>query len=553
MDGMREKNILKKTVLQGLLPYILFILVSVMLINVEMVYTISVVTEEERKQGTDGLEEYIGSRDSLQNRDEDSGEENDLQAFLDLQQQYFESSLYRLFLLTNVVVLLSGGALIAWKFFRYLLPVKEVIRRVNGTKDIRYGNLVDELTMSLEDYKVCKARLGQIESIMETDFIEKVLNAEFKSEGSLRAEAENAGIDLYGYRYQVLVAGIYNNVADEDVDAATIYESTKVLDHLKLELEREVNLPGIWAKKLSYRRLAIVLQLQDSFPLERLYGLGEEFRQKYGVNIYWGISRSRQDPLYLWKCKEEAYIAVSCCDAEHVCIEYSPELDAGINCYFPLVARSNLLAYIRSGNEEETGKIIALLKEENCGRRALSHNQFITLNGRVIRMLEKFQEQDGYNTEAMIDSLNGLIIGDDGSHEEYFDCLNTCCMELCRKCGEEKKDKKNRLAEQIKEFVDNNFQDSSLSLTKLGVAFNISDSYVSLIFKECYGINFSAYVEEIRIRRAGRLLEDTALTVREIAQQTGYTSEQSFRRAFKKVRGISPKDARGVNAVRESG
>lgn len=547
-----KKRFTYKAVLRRLLPYIVFVLLSVVLVDVEMVCIISSVAEKERKQGSEELEKYIKSVGGLQNGEEDFGQEDDLRAFFDLQRQYFESRLYRVFLLTNVLVLLSGGALIAWRFFRYLLPVKEVVRRMNGTEDIRYGNLVDEIMASLEDYKVCKARLAQMESTVEPDFIERLLNAEFKSEGSLRAEAENAGVAIYGYQYVVLVAGIYNNVADEDVDAETIYESTRVLDLLKYKFEREGYPAKAWASKLSYRRMVIVLQLQDPFSVEKLHELGEEFRQKYGVNIFWGVSRPHQDPLYLWKCKEEAYTAMNCCDAGHVCIEYSPGLEDGIRCYIPAVARKNLQAYIKSGNEEETGKIIALLKEENCEKRVLSHNQFIALNGRIIRMLAKFQENDDYNTEAMIDSLNEFIIRDEGSCEEYFDLLNACCMELCRRCSEEKKDKKNRLAGEIKEFVDNNYQNSNLSLTQLGVAFNISDSYVSLIFKECYGINFSTYVEEIRIRHAGRLLEDTDLTIREIAEQTGYTNEQSFRRAFKKVRGISPKDAREGGAIRKS-
>lgn len=548
----KNKKFAYKAVLHGLLPYIIFVLVSVMLINVEMVYIISAVIEKEGKQGAEELEGYVESLGFLQEEEEGFDIEDELRAFLDLQRQYFRSSMYQVFLLTNVLVLLSGGGLIAWKFLRYLFPMKEAICHMNEMADIGYGNLGDEIIVSLEDYKVCKARLEQVESIVETEFIGKLLNAEFKSESSLQAEAETVGISIYGYQYLVFIAGIYNNVADEDVDAATIYESTKVLDDLKLRIEEEGYLSKAWAKKLSYGKLGIMLQFQDSFSRERLYELGEEFRQKYGVNIFWGISRPRQDPLYLWKCKEEAYIALNCCDAGHVCVEYSPELDAGIKCYFPTVARDNLLAYIRSGNEEETGKIIALLKEENCGRRVLSHSQFIALNSRVIRMLSKFQEQNDHDTVVMTDSLNEFVIREEGSHEEYFDLLNTCCMELCQKCSQEKRDKKNRLAGEIKEFVDNNYQDSSLSLTELGAVFNISDSYVSLIFKECYGINFSTYVEEIRIRRAGSLLEDTALTVREIAEQTGYTSEQSFRRAFKKVRGISPKDAREAGAVRKS-
>lgn len=548
----KKKRFTYKAVLRGLLPYIIFVLVFVTLINVEMAYSISVVAEQERELGAGRVEEYIEALGLLQDEGGAFSGEHDLRTFLEMQRQCFESGLYHVFVLTNLLALLSGGALIAWRFFRYLLPVKEAVCRMNGKQDIRRGNLVDEIMVSMEDYKICKDRLEQAELAVETGFIEKVLNAEFKSEGSLRAEAENVGIDLYGYQYLVLVAGIYNNVADEDVDAATIYESTKVLDLLKLRIEREGVAARSWSKKLSYRRLVIVLQLQGSFPLERLYELGEDFRQRHGVNIYWGISRSRQDPLYLWKCKEEAYLAVDCCDAEHTCTEYSPELVTGIKCYFPSAAKNNLMAFVRSGNREETGKLIDFLKEENCVRRILSHNQLVTLNGRIIKMLAKFQEQDGHDTEAMTDSLNEFVIHGGGRHEEYFDCLKDCCLELCSRYSEEKKDRKNRLAGEIKEFVDSRYLDSNLSLTGIGVAFNISDSYVSLIFKECYGINFSTYLEEIRIRHAGRLLEDTSLTVREIAEQTGYTSEQSFRRAFKKVRGISPKDAREVGAVQKN-
>lgn len=553
----KEKNYAARSVVHELLPYVIFVLIAILLINGGMIYTISAVMEKERKQGSVKLEEYVKSSGLAQNGEEEFPREKDLQAFLNFHRDYFENSLYRAVFLSNVFILLSGGGLIAWQFFRYLLPVKKVVRYMNGRGDsgteIRYNNLGKEILVSLEDYEVCKAKLEQVESIVQADFIEKLLNAEFKSESRIRAEAENVGITIYGYRYLLIVAGIYNNIADEDVDAGTICESTRALDYLELKFKWGGYLANLWSKKISYRRMMLVLQLQDAFPMEYLQELGEEFQREYGVKIYWGISRLCEDPLYLWKHKEEAYAAINCCDAGQTCVEYSPELEAGMKCYFPLVARNNVIAYIRSGNVTETGKIIALLKEENCVRRKLSHNQFVALNSRTIRMFEKFQEQDNYNTEAMIDCLNEFVIQDEGVHEEYFERLNELCMELCAKFNEEKKDKKNKLAEEIKAFVDKNYQDSSLSLTQLGAAFNISDSYVSLIFKECFDIKFSTYVEKIRIRHADRLLGETELTVREIAEQTGYSSEQSFRRAFKKVRGVSPKDAREALAIRKSG
>ena len=88
-----KKRFTYKAVLRGLLPYIVFVLVSIMLVNVEMVCIISSVAEKERKQGAEELEKYIKSVGGLQNGEEDFGQEDDLRAFFDLQRQYFESRL----------------------------------------------------------------------------------------------------------------------------------------------------------------------------------------------------------------------------------------------------------------------------------------------------------------------------------------------------------------------------------------------------------------------------------------------------------------------------
>ncbi len=139
-------------------------------------------------------------------------------------------------LVVNFLMLIVGSALVLWQFFRYILPAKNVMRYMGEEDSLVYRDVSDEIIGSLEDYKECKVRLNQMESIVQMDFIDKLLNAEYKSKPQLLAEAESVGIELYGYRYVVIVAGIFNNVADEDVDAATIYESTVVLDYLKLEM-----------------------------------------------------------------------------------------------------------------------------------------------------------------------------------------------------------------------------------------------------------------------------------------------------------------------------
>ena len=86
--------------------------------------------------------------------------------------------------------------------------------------------------------------------------------------------------------------------------------------------------------------------------------------------------------------------------------------------------------------------------------------------------------------------------------------------------------------------------DSNLGLSLVATKFNISEGYVSTIFKGDMGVNFTDYVESVRMECACKLLENSDETISAIAEKIGYNSVQSFRRAFKKVKGISPKELR---------
>ena len=86
--------------------------------------------------------------------------------------------------------------------------------------------------------------------------------------------------------------------------------------------------------------------------------------------------------------------------------------------------------------------------------------------------------------------------------------------------------------------------DSGMGLAQIGTVFRVSEGYLSSIFKEQAGVNFTDYLEGIRIEKACILLKDGRNTVNEIAERVGYNSVQSFRRAFKRVKGMSPREAR---------
>lgn len=88
-------------------------------------------------------------------------------------------------------------------------------------------------------------------------------------------------------------------------------------------------------------------------------------------------------------------------------------------------------------------------------------------------------------------------------------------------------------------YIDANYGDSSLSLTGIADMFTISETYLSNLFRQILGINFSVYVEKIRMEKAKELLVMTDMTVSDISSCVGYCSSNSFCRAFRRVTGIS--------------
>ena len=97
-------------------------------------------------------------------------------------------------------------------------------------------------------------------------------------------------------------------------------------------------------------------------------------------------------------------------------------------------------------------------------------------------------------------------------------------------------------------YIDLNYTDSALSLVSTADEFDVGATYLSMMFKQMIGVTFSAYVEKRRIDRAKELLKKTDMNVKSVAEAVGYTSVNSFGRAFKRVVGASPVEYRAGTA-----
>lgn len=97
----------------------------------------------------------------------------------------------------------------------------------------------------------------------------------------------------------------------------------------------------------------------------------------------------------------------------------------------------------------------------------------------------------------------------------------------------------------ISEYIDTHYFED-LSVEKLASMCNMSHSTFSLNFFRRYGMTCKEYITTTRINVAENMLLFSNHDVAFIAQEVGYTDCSYFIRCYKKLKGITPKQARKI-------
>lgn len=97
-------------------------------------------------------------------------------------------------------------------------------------------------------------------------------------------------------------------------------------------------------------------------------------------------------------------------------------------------------------------------------------------------------------------------------------------------------------------YVRQNFAEITEEETAL--ACGVSSAYLSRVFKRCMKRSFSAYVNDIRLREASRLLLKTDDSVTDIAQAVGFSTSAYFIAKFRELHKITPHRYRTLHRER---
>lgn len=370
-----------------------------------------------------------------------------------------------------------------------------------------------------------------------------LLSLDVVSPREIRLMAENVGVNIDYECFCIASVNFYANNDFNEIDEQTLSDIKVIEQALLRRIEEKVG-ENVWCYQRNYHsRLFIFGGIQP----EEVKTLAEELRvwleEVFNTESNWGISRGCDDILMIWKICEEAEMAQEHCGLQDRVVRYTTEMEDRRNVYFPDSAGERIAGGVRSGNFQTVKEILDIVFEENLKNRTATRSNLMKLNKKLTGLLRELRPQDDATAEQ-VERINAAAASPERFSGEYYQAVLDAFSAQCNAFNQEKNFQKIQLVNGIKEYILDNWQNAELGLPMVSKIFQLSEGYVSTLFKEQTGINFVSYVENVRLEHACDLLRTTQMSVDEIGAAVGYNSVQSFRRAFKRVYNENPNSYR---------
>lgn len=125
----------------------------------------------------------------------------------------------------------------------------------------------------------------------------------------------------------------------------------------------------------------------------------------------------------------------------------------------------------------------------------------------------------------------------------YSSAVAICCALMRRSKPKEKTtegcSKEHNSVQLCVAYIQKNYM-HKITLEQLAVLSNLHPNYLCTLFNKYTGSSPMTYLNKVRMQRARVLLRETDLSIRQIAEQTGFNSASFFSKRFKAVMGIPP-------------
>lgn len=425
-------------------------------------------------------------------------------------------------------------------------PIKEILQSFDSDTDKQEKNNFSEvneldlisknISQLIETNKLNRTELEQNLPFLVSAFTQNLLYGNILSNENITDQATKLGITL-GKEYTAIIISIPSTNTDLDTISAI-----KVL--IKKSLSQSVTLLNTDLSELDTGIIMISDDSGDSITnAEKIINeIGEEIFSNLAIRIRVAIGSPCDEPNDIfhsyYTAKDNLIHGIQ---TIHQNVEWYVESKTNSQGYFyPMDIEHRIVTAILNKRLDLAIDSVSLLRKENIDSRLLNIDQtlqlFRNVKGTIYKCLNEItlppnKQQEFESKLQELDSIYDL--------ESGF----TRFTELLEQIDNfSKNDNSDAISSDVFQYMTNNYANPLLDRTMFANHFGITPEYASSFFKNNTGYSFSEYLEKIRIGEACKLLSEKNLTINEISEAVGYNSALSFRRAFKRLLGISPSE-----------
>lgn len=284
----------------------------------------------------------------------------------------------------------------------------------------------------------------------------------------------------------------------------------------------------------SFTYVLVLQEQMDSRSAKEIFEkINYAFYSRIPLNIYMGISGAAGDVMEI---NTEYENACTCCEyASYYKIRIpliSDEILERGHMVFTVEMEIQVEKAIRNGSREQLEQFMDKIQEIFWQRGRQRRHNIELVRCIALRCLD--EEPDTKEKRQLQERIRCM---------DKFDCLKESIFDVCsyfewwrsQSDGEEQI----RLKAKLEEKIIAEYPRQDLNLAYLADWAGISQKKLYRDFKTMFGVSFSSYLEMLRLRQSKKMLQEGRL-VQEVAAAVGYNSDYSFRRAFKRVVGVSP-------------
>ena len=167
-----------------------------------------------------------------------------------------------------------------------------------------------------------------------------------------------------------------------------------------------------------------------------------------------------------------------------------------------------------------------------------SHPELVTQLKEITKKMQKVFYSGGPDRELICCMyLMEFMLTMDKHREEF-------APELSEDAHNDYEDDVVRRMMMVTDYIKNNLTADDLSQGTMAQMAGIGRDYFSRIFKNLTGMNYSKWLNMIRLEKATELLTHKNLTLTEVAMLSGFQSIPSFNRVFHDEKGMAPGEYR---------